>query len=281
MSKINNRKKSRLSEDSKEVVGTPTIEFGQPEERLFFTNQYQRFFELLPNSAKALDAVFKQRVLSDRPGLTVFMLGKLCLDDFNEIVLLCANGFGFGAFKILRGMFEKLVDAKYLHLHPQEIDNFWDFYIVHLQKYGLHKAMNRTDPDWQVTINKFKTIKRKSGTNKTQSNWTLKNLVDRAKEVGLKDHVTNAYYLPNEFIHTSVFQILSNLQVEADGTITQLDYSAETNRYMADLALHMSYLFLLKALRNVTDHYNFGTAVPIIEECEAEYLSYLTIAMKK
>jgi hypothetical protein len=275
MSKLRKPKNDQLSEASGHLVGTPTIEFGQPAERLFFTNQYQTFFELVTNSSKALDSVFKQSVPDNREGLTVFMLGKLCVDDFNEIVLLCGNGFGFGALKILRGMFEKVVDAKYLHIHPEEIDNFWDFYIVHLQKYGLDRVMKKTDTNWQNTVNKFKTRKRKSGSNRTQSSWTLKNLIDRAMEVGLNEHITSAYYLPTEFIHTSVIQILSNLRVEPDGTITQENHSLETNRNMADVALHMSYFLLLVVLETLIDHYKFDLAAPIVQRSADDYANYL------
>ncbi len=256
------------------------MEFGQSEERQFFTEQFQDFFRLLPNLGKALDSIFKRNVPASRAGLTIFMLGKLCVDDFNEIVLLCANGFGFGAMKILRGMFEKLVDARYLHLHPEEINKFWDYHSVKLQKLRLDEVMRKTDADWQKIIDSFKTIRKSSGTFRLQSNWTQKDFVARAEEVGFKEQIRNAYYLSNEFVHTSISQILFNIQQEADGTLTTLDYSRDRNRTMAGIALHMSFFFLLEVMKVEIEHYGYEHAVPLAQPCADEFTAYLH-SMKK
>lgn len=268
---INKKAKKASSKSSNKI----SVEFGQPQERKFFIEKYKAFFDLLPNLRKALDAIFNQSVPSNRAGLTVYMLGKLCVDDFNEILLLCANGFGFGALKITRSMFENLVDARYLHIHPEEVDKFWNFHLVKLQKLKLEEVLKKTAPDWQKTVEGFKTIKKKSGALRLQQNWTLKDLVARAEEVEFKDHIRNAYYLPNEFVHTSVTQILFNLQHEADGTITTLDYSQDNNRRMAGIALHMSYFFLTEVLKVEIEHYDFKQAERIAQQCVDEYEAYL------
>ena len=35
----------------------------------------------------------------------VFYLGRAAADDFGELLILCGNGRGIGAYKILRGMY--------------------------------------------------------------------------------------------------------------------------------------------------------------------------------
>src|SRR4051812_42603593 len=42
---------------------------------------------------------FYNRVMADR---AVFYLGRIAADDFSELLTLAANGYGFGALKILR-----------------------------------------------------------------------------------------------------------------------------------------------------------------------------------
>lgn len=66
----------------------------------------------------------------------IFYLGRLCAEEFNEILLLAGNGYGIGAFKLLRGMYERSVTAYRLHLHPELIDDFLEYYWVaqHLRK---------------------------------------------------------------------------------------------------------------------------------------------------
>lgn len=60
---------------------------------------------------------FEDRGTSD---LLVFFLGRMAADDFGEILELCGNGAGFGAFIHLRGMYERLVTAMYIAKNPSE-----------------------------------------------------------------------------------------------------------------------------------------------------------------
>lgn len=56
--------------------------------------------------------------------LAVFYLGRIAADDFAELLILAGNGKGVGAYKILRGMYERIVTAAFLAKHPQEAPIF-------------------------------------------------------------------------------------------------------------------------------------------------------------
>lgn len=71
---------------------------------------------LLPEEAPEVTA-FENRMAADR---VVFYLGRVAVEDFVEIVVLSGNGLGFGAYKILRGMYERVVTAMYIAKHPAE-----------------------------------------------------------------------------------------------------------------------------------------------------------------
>jgi hypothetical protein len=60
---------------------------------------------------------FENRVMADR---LVFFLGRTAADDFGELLILSGNGYGIGALKILRGMYERIVTAAYIAKHPAE-----------------------------------------------------------------------------------------------------------------------------------------------------------------
>ena len=52
-----------------------------------------------------LSAVFIRTNNGSEPvDRVVFYLGRLCAEDLMEILLLCANRYGVGAFKLLRSM---------------------------------------------------------------------------------------------------------------------------------------------------------------------------------
>jgi hypothetical protein len=58
---------------------------------------------------------------------------------------LALNGYGHDAMRIARGMYEAAVNATYLKLHPDEIDDYVDYHWVIQKK--LYDYMQRYDPE--------------------------------------------------------------------------------------------------------------------------------------
>lgn len=247
--------------------------FSQPEEERLFNEGHSKFLELLPSLNDVLDNVFKHVVKANREGLTVFMLGRRCANDFSEILLLASNGYGFAALQILRSMFEKLVDARYLHEHPTEVDNFWDFHLVLLVKLGYATVAAKFDPEWEKSVARFKTLGKKK--DRTQPRWTKLTLVDEAKHVGLGDHLQGAYYLPNAFIHNSSAELLFALEADANGRFTPLDFNNPAERRMADVAVHQGLLFLILVLQLQVEHYGWEDSAVEVQEFLNRFGAYL------
>jgi hypothetical protein len=239
--------------------------FDLPHEVTSFNKRNKQVLALLPKLNEALDTVFKKRVTADRQGVTVFFLGRLCVKDFSEILLLSSNGYGFAALQILRGMFEKLVDATYLHNNPNEVDAFWNYYLVQLKKFGLDDVAKKCDVNWEQVIESFK-HKTKKGS-RTQPRWSTKNLVLMAEEVGLKDFLTSAYYLPNLYVHNSSAEILFAVKTEEDGSMSPADYGTAEEIGMADIAFFQAYLLLLKTMALEVEHYGWDQDEPLVQRC--------------
>ena len=185
------------------------------------------------------------------------MLGRRCSTDFEEILLLTSNGHGFAALQVLRSMFEKLVDARYLHKHPVEVDAFWNYYFVQIERLNYQDIADKTNPDWRRIAAKFKS-KGKKGT-RTQPRWAKDNLVKMAKDQGLEDSLKHAYYLPNLFIHNSVADILFALEQDPNGKFTPIDFNKPKERTMADMAIIQAFLLLLETLELQIEHYGWAT----------------------
>ena len=49
----------------------------------------------------------------------VYFFGRVVLEDFMEITLVCYHGYGVAASKLVRTMYEHAVTLYYLHEHPQ------------------------------------------------------------------------------------------------------------------------------------------------------------------
>jgi hypothetical protein len=125
-----------VNKKPEDAAAQPEIMFGFPAEWQAFVERHPEFLPRFPNIAKAIDLAFKRTFHAT--GLLdheVYFLGRLIAEEFMEILLLCANGYGIGAQKLLRGMYERAVTAYYLREHPGEVENYLSFHKVAAHKF--------------------------------------------------------------------------------------------------------------------------------------------------
>ena len=78
----------------------------------------------------------------------IYGLDRVCVEDFEQVLNLCGNGFGIGGMQILRGMYERQVTAAYLTKYRDEVVNFIDYHHVHVRKALNHlRDVYRGDKD--------------------------------------------------------------------------------------------------------------------------------------
>jgi hypothetical protein len=204
------------------------------------------------------DSFFNKSVSSDRKGLTIFVLGRLCSRHFENILWLAPAGYGFAASRILRSMFEKFIDATYLHKHPHLIDEFWDYGLVEIHNLEGEKAAEEFNPDFRTIIAKFENPKPKKG---YRYKWSKKSIREKARAVGIfKDKtLKHAYSYPNLFVHTSTTEISLSLILEEDGSISPVEpHNNEAERRIARLTLIFGIEILLRVMDTLDEHYAFG-----------------------
>jgi uncharacterized protein DUF5677 len=174
------------------------VQFGISVEWEHFSEAHKLFFERFPNLQAALNIAFiRVGETSELVDRVVFFGGRLCAEEFMEILLLCGNGYGFGALKLLRGMYERCVTAWYLHFHPEETENFFDFY--HVSQYKLAQAIKDTMGEDALPTEKFEELKLKRdevrarfmvtlcpkcGTQRENFTWSKLDFVSMAREAG-------------------------------------------------------------------------------------------------
>jgi len=77
-----------------------------------------------------------------------FWLGHTCRQDFLEIVFLAVNGYGAGATKILRSLYERAVTIAYLIQNPDKVERFLQFAAI--QENRAMEAALRQVPQGQI-----------------------------------------------------------------------------------------------------------------------------------
>src|SRR5208283_4349305 len=114
--------------------------FGFPDEGERFQQRHPLWGERFPNLARAIDMSFTRvQVMSAPQDKFVYLYGRMCAEDFMEMLLVCGNGYGTAGMKLLRTMYEHTITLRYLHEHPDEVGAFMDYHRV--QQYKLMKPI--------------------------------------------------------------------------------------------------------------------------------------------
>jgi hypothetical protein len=244
------------------------VSFGHPDEEKQFFKLHNKFFQILPNLQLATDAAInKKKALLSKVDMLIGVFANICLDDFSAIVLLCLHGFGDQAYSLIRGMYERLVTARYLHLHPEEVDAFWSFHIVKLRKLGFDDLMQKLDPTGEL-LESFVKTKDGNGKKRLQDNWLTIDFVSMAQQVGLGEHIRLAYRIPLEFAHPSVHGILQWLEVR-DGSFYVREKSSGESR---EIVLPIAHLFVIEVLRLQIEHFSLDGDEPVFQQTLNDYM---------
>jgi hypothetical protein len=83
----------------------PRLIVGVPEVWEHFRQSHGLFWERFQNLEAALNIAFTRVVeQSEQLDRIIYFSGRLCAEEFNEIYLLCGNGYGVAALKIGHSM---------------------------------------------------------------------------------------------------------------------------------------------------------------------------------
>lgn len=239
-----------------ETVGNYNIRIGRPNNWKRFAEENHELLTRLPKLFALANSIFNRQWSTASPTDRLIMFfGCLCFEDFDEIVVLGGNGMGFGALKILRGLFERVTTISHLHRHPEDTGLFFDFH--HVSQYKrLNAHLEATGPYGDIDKEAVASLKAESDRVKhlfTRScptkdceqtiprfNWHNNDIVSMAKQdPHLKALVGIAYYEPMVYTHPTVQSLLSHLSDDDGGiSLRQSDEQAFGWAAKAVLAAH-------------------------------------------
>jgi hypothetical protein len=218
------------------------------------TNTIEVAFNRAPENINLADAL-------------IYDLSKEAVNRFSEIGLLCANGVGNGASIILRSMFEYLVTARYLHIHPEKAEDFVNYLFVQMRTvreqtqkiYGKDFATAEyrefIEENFERVRERFTYLMR-NGRLKTKSRWVDIGIVDMAIEAGLSQFIIAAYYFPIEKTHPSALFIL-NRQDQKEDTVSQ--------------TLMISHSMIIDVIILQQEHFGIDELKPLIGQCFLDF----------
>ena len=221
----------------------------------------------LPDSDPAV-VVFEDKVMADR---LVFFLGRTAADDFGELLILGGNGYGIGALKILRGMYERIVTAAYIAKNPSEARVFAEDDVI--KKWTLWRelvaampsiAAQRSEQDVRELEERYNVVRAKRKVEicskcrqpRTQEAWTrvtMKDMAQRA-ELGFADLYASCYLEGTFHSHPTAYGLGCRLRETEEGGYTFNETSEREARIRSSSDIISSYdCFRWKTITSTLD----------------------------
>lgn len=168
--------------------------------------QYRRQLEAIGNLiAFANEIIAPAENSADQPVKNVICaLTRATMTGASEAIILCGNGCGPGAMKIVRGMYESRWTAEYLSRHSEEAVDYLEFGKITLwrrvkwaqdNRPGLIPAetAKQVEDEFNKVKERFKDLHR----------WSRKSIAAIAKEIGHNDE----YELPYAMVLDSPYEL--------------------------------------------------------------------------
>jgi ribosomal protein S27E len=239
-----------------------------------FKSRHSAFLEVLCDACRLIDDVFNQPQLSSISrdvDVVVLLLAQEVRCNFEEIAHLCAGGFGLGAQKVLRSMFEATVVCEYISRTPDEAKRFLEY--SHIQNHKLKAEWAKVRPprtdEEKAAFEESKrrreeaekqfqqTDCKKCGTQRLMHSWTKLGIVDLARNSprGLASHYAFCYVIGTLQTHPTLSGIASRFLL---GPVGELLDGTPREEETVDLVLYYNHLLLMLMLDVVNDHFNLG-----------------------
>jgi hypothetical protein len=210
-----------------------------------------------------------------------YTLGRIAVDDFSELVILAGNGWGFGALKILRGMYERVVTSAYIAKKPEASRAFADSFWTHRLK--LWNRIRTVDPaivqratpevvesieteGKKAQARKNETVCKACGQIKAIDAWTPLDLASMAKIAGygLENLYAYSYLEPTSHMHATGAGMTARMVHTDDAWQYKLDSTPESQ-----VAVSLGHNLILKNLGIQNEYFHLGLEDVIHQRLEA------------
>jgi len=267
------------------VPNAPMSLYGFADACSDFDRRHPHWSAVMSRLWDAMNLAFsRKQVMDTQIEKFVYFYGNLVAEDFMEIFLMAANGYGYGAMKLLRSMYEHTVTLRYLHDHPDELQAFFDFDRV--QQYKLMKPIFETFGENSVlssgivedTERRYKEVKDKFMVKSCKSKtcderrvghtWSKLDFVSMAKTTGaIGTLIVPGYFIPLRHAHSTLRAMMDRLERRDE----HLGFERELQPHEADQALMTAHNCILVALEVQDERFKIPGLKPAIENCVRDW----------
>jgi hypothetical protein len=258
--------------------------YGFPDECRKFDDRHPLWQEIMTNLERALNIAFTRvQVMDGSADKLVYFFGRVCLEDFMEILLVSYHGYGVAASKLVRSMYEHTITLRYLHEHPAEVETFIDYYLVQNDK--LISRLVETFGDNILPAEVIAEARRKAAEVKQDfmvpvcdhpgakvrlnHTWSKLDFVAMAKKTGdLGKLIIPGYYMPLRHAHATFAGLTERLEI-VNG---QMSLKADAQPEMADRSLITAHNCVLNALEVQKEHFRIEGLEEAMQVCFRDFV---------
>ena len=258
--------------------------YGFPDECRKFDERHPLWQEIMPNLEHALNIAFTRvQIMDGSEDKFVYFFGRVCLEDFMEILLVSYHGYGVAASKLLRSMYEHTVTLRYLHEHPAEIRSFIDYYLIQNDK--LISRLIETFGDNILPADVISEARRKaakvkqdfmvpvcdhpSAKMRLNHTWSKLDFVATAKKTGaLGQLIIPGYYMPLRHAHASFAGLTERLEI-VDG---RMGLKTDAQPDVVDRSLITAHNCILNALEVQKEHFKVHGLEEAMRVCFQDFV---------
>jgi hypothetical protein len=253
------------------------IGFGIPSEWETFLKTHPVLIQKLNLLFNTFHKVFIREVRTEESAdRVVFFLGRLCIEDFMEILLLCGNGYGVGGLKLLRGLYERAVTAGCIAKNPTEAEVFLEYHYINEGKLFNH-AKELFDMNKHLSPEKIKQIQssyekvkgkyeepicKKCGTYRPRFSWSELDILSMARKAGFEKLYLTCYYEPTLQAHATVSSLIARMVETKNGGLS-FDEGAQRER--GSQALVRAHDIILRVLGTQNEYFKLNLDSEISE----------------
>jgi hypothetical protein len=258
--------------------------YGFPDECQKFEQRHPLWNEIMGNLVKAMNLAFTRvEVMEGSADKFVYFFGRIVLEDFMEITLVCYHGYGAAASKLVRSMYEYAVTLRYLHGHPEEAETFLAYHLVQQDK--LISRLIETFGDKILPAEVIAEARRKAAEVKEDfmipicehpgakmrlnHTWNKLDFVAMAKKTGeLGKLIVPGYYFPLRHAHPTFGGLTERLEI-VNG---QMSLKAEAQPEIVDRSLITAHNCMLDALKVQSEHFKIARLEETIQVCYRDFM---------
>ncbi len=258
--------------------------YGFPDECRNFDERHPLWNEMMGNLVRALNLAFTRvEVMKGSADKFVYFFGRIILEDFMEVALVCYHGYGVAASKLVRSMYEFTVTLRYLHEHPDEADTFLAYHLV--QQDQLTSRLIETFGESILPAELMAEIKRKAAEVKEDfmipvcdhpgskmrlnHTWNKLDFVAMAKKAGeIGRLIVPGYYFPLRHAHPTFGGLTDRLEIVNE----QMSLKGDAQPEIADRSLMTAQNCILDALKVQSEHFKIEGLEDAIQVCYRDFV---------